>query len=365
MILNTLVEKLLENKNRVIFDPHQKRAVLTIDAVVLASYQGRAFQLLFSKEFDEPLIWDGEVSYDPEARREELIPVVHVCEEFQSLLCGGYRSQRPWKDANELFALLMVQVRGGLEILEYRATRPTYPILFDDCAEVYDGQKGFMDRNGVFHLSRMLIQLRPDNNGLVSLRFPERHHDSFSGQKVSSGKLETGNLLMWSELNDSIHWVTRGTDGVVRSLGSAGDAKDYDAFLHWGRRFSVKGWTVGDLYPMPYCLPKVEAPREAPKPEPKLNPTLALNSALEQVLNCESTMLALSSVVLLDAAAKRYLKPIEEPVDRSAEYEQLAGDTILEYSAGKSASVIKALNEVKILITAAYTEKSRSGGQKK
>ena len=357
MILNTLVEKLLENKNRVVFEPHQKRAVFTIDAVVLVSYQGRAFQLLFTKEFDTPLIWDGEVSFDPEARREELIPVVHICEEFSGILSGGYgHSQRGWKDANELFVLLMVRARGGLEILEYLSTRPTFPILYDDCAEVYDGQKGFTDRNGAFHHSRMLIQLRPDNNGLESLRFQGRHHDSFSGQKTSSGKLETGNILMWSELNGSIHWVTRGSDGVVRSLGSIGDAADYDAFLQWGRHFSVKGWTVGDLVAMPYHLPKVEPKREEPNPDVGC---AVINSILQQLVNKAPGTLEPATIVLADAIFRKHFQPTK-PVDRSAEYEQLAGDTILEYSAGKSASIIKALNEVKILITAAFVKKSNN-----
>jgi hypothetical protein len=357
-LLNSVVEKLLENKNRVILDPHQKRAVMSIDAVVLASFRGQAFQLLFSKEFDAPLVWDGEVHYNPEARSEELIPVVYVCDEFHGLLNSGYgRAERGWKDANELFTLLLTRVRGGLEILEFAATRPTYPILFDDCLEVFDNRPGFEDSNGLFHHSRMLIQLRPDNNGLESLRFQARLHDSRSGEKVSSGKLETGNILMWSQLNNSIHWVTRGVDGMVRSLGSAGDAKDYDAFLQWGRRFSVKGWTVGDLIPMPYSLPKA-SPREEPKVDPDLG-DVAINAALQQLLNNAPATPAPATVVLLDAIFRKYFQPVK-PVDRSAEYEQLAGDTILEYSAGKSASIIKALNEVKILITAAFVKKSNS-----
>ena len=390
-LLNSVVEKLLENKNRVIFDPHQKRAVMSIDAVVLASYRGQAFQLLFSKEFDAPLVWDGEVHYNPEARGEELIPVVYICDEFQGLMAGGYgRGGCGWKDVNELFTLLLVRVRGGLEILEFAATRPTYPILFDDCLEVFDNRPGFEDSNGLFHHSRMLIQLRPDNNGLESLRFPGRHHDSRSGEKVTSGKLETGNILMWSELNNSIHWVTRGVDGIVRSLGSAGDAKDYDAFLQWGRRFSVKGWTVGDLIPMPYSLPKAEPMKETHPGDldqalpalkglmgrqsgtleiPLMNALMAavdkhlpgdsqrgMHRAMENILNTNPCELDVATLSMLGAAHKIHLPP----EDRSAEYEQLAGDVILEYSAGKSGPVIKALNEVKLLIQAAFVKKSNS-----
>lgn len=359
-ILNTLVEKLLENKNRVIFDPHQKRAVFTVDAVVLVSHQGRAFQLMFSKEFDQPLVWDGEVHYNPEARREELIPVVYVCEELQGIVNGGFREQRSWRDANELFALLLGRIRSGVEILEFKSTRPTYPILFDDYLGVFDEQKGFTDPMGLFHHSRMLIQLRPDNNGLVGLWLAPRANVPYGNEKPKSGKLETGNILMWSELNDSIHWVTRGSDGVVRSLGSVGEAKDYDDFLQWGRHFSVKGWTVGDVTPMPYSMPKDEPKREEPKP---VDPNLAVNSALEQLLNKQAGHFENSTIVLLNAVHKRFFQPVQ-PENRFAEYEQLAGDTILEYSAGKSAVVIKALNEVKLLIQAAFVKKSIEDGKK-
>lgn len=363
MILNTVIEQLAKNRNRVIFDPHGQCQVFVIDAVVLVAYQSTPQILLFSKQYKSPLTWNGDTSFDPEANQSVQIPVVYTADDFNSLVeTYSYRPREGyslWKTTDDLFAILLTRMGGALEMLEYGATRPTYPTYSDnEAADAFDGKTNFLIK-GIPHTSRMLITLRPDRP-LDGLNYNPGNFGGRGDRPVETQRLEFGNVLMWSSETGTIHWVTKTRDGVVVSLGDAGHADDYNQFLYWGRRFSSNGWFVGTVTPMPYYLPKstpAEEPAEEETTEPGSRLWLKVMNDLLRVNAIIPGELSPAAEVLLREVCIRHLSGMSV-TDRSEEYELLAGDTILEYSAGKSATVIKALNEAKTLITAAFVKKS-------
>lgn len=359
MILNTVIEQLAKNRNRVIFEPHGQRRVFVVDAVMLVTYQSTPQILLFSKQYKSPLTWDGETSFDPEANQSVQMPVVYTADDFNSMVqTYSYRPREDdslWKSPDDLFAILLTRMGGALEMLEYVSTRPNYPTYSPaEAVDTFDGKTSFLIK-GIPHTSRMLITLRPERplDGLNC------HPGNFGGRgdrPVETQQLELGNVLMWSLDTGTIHWVTRTRDGNVVSLGEAGHADDYNQFLQWGRRFSSNGWFVGSVTPMPYYIPKAtpaEDPAEEETTEPGSRLWLKVMNDLLRVNAIIPGELSPAAEVLLREVCIRHF-PGTSVANRSEEYEQLAGDTILQYSAGKSATIIKALNEAKLLITEAF-----------
>jgi hypothetical protein len=338
MILNTIVAKLAENDNRVILDPHNRRHVLVIDAVALVTVLERPMVLLYSKELGEPLEVGKEIYPDPDSRENRPLPVVSRTED---VLCYMRRGPTEWKNPDELFSILLSQQTTEFKVLEFSPAEQVYPIYGDNAEEAFDQVDTFIDTTGFQQPARMMLRLRWVGR------------ESRNSWNESPTKLKYGNVMIWSATSGNIFWVTRGNDGVVRALEIAGCAADYTELLAWIHRYHIDQWVVRTVIAMPYCIRKAE-PREEAKP---VDPSADINLALQQLLDKQTANFEQSTIVLLNAVRKRFFQPVEQ-VDLSEEYEQLAGDTILEYSAGKSAVVIKALNEVKLLIQAAFVKKS-------
>ena len=341
-ILTPTVNLLAENNNRVVINPEGRIAPIVIDAIALVTYYDAPRVLLFSKEFSEPLELTTGFFMDPESRDNTMIPVVTAAGQ---VLYSMRRQQVEWKSHDDLFAFLMAQTSPEFTLLEFSPVNPVYPNYHNHVEEAFDQVETFIDTTGFPQPARMLLKLE----------WCGREGRNYSEKPT---KLRYGNVMIWSATSGNIFWATRGKDGVVRALEIAGCAADYSSLLGWVRQYRNDQWMVRGMYAMPYYMPKVEAPREEPKPDPKAE-TALLNKLLMRLLNEDPGHLDPATAVLFDAVAGRHFVP-KPQVDRSAEYEQLAGDTILEYSAGKSASIIKALNEVKILITAAFVKKSNN-----
>lgn len=350
-ILQSAVDKLFTEKNRVIFDPAGHRAVFEVTALALFTFNDEPIQLAFCKNFEYPLEIGEETMHDPESRDWVLLRTVKESEIARSYLRQVTRRESDSRqdhtygsdDPAILFSSLLSASHGSnTRLLEFVPVRPIYPVYygFDKIQEAFDGVTSFIDVNSGIHHPRMLLGL--------SWRSPEQRN---RGRDTPTA-LEFGNALIWSGSDNCVHWVTR-KNGLAISLGTVGKVVDYSDLLRFTRQLCPQGWEVGTVLPMPYHLPKM-APKED-KPEPD-NSVFYLN-VMQHLANAEPGKIDDAIKGMLMVAAGKHLPPVPER-DRSEEYELLAGDTILEYSAGKTPTVIKALNEVKTLITAAFVKKS-------
>lgn len=350
-ILQSAVDKLFTEKNRVIFDPAGHRAVFEVTALALFTFDDEPVQLVFCKNFELPLVISEETMYDPESREQVLLRIVKESDVARNYLRqvtrreSGSRQDHTYgsDDPAILFSNLIGGARGGnVRMLEFLPTRPVYPVYYgyDQLQEAFDGVTSFIDVNSGIHHPRMLLGM--------NWRSPEHRNHG----RDTPTQLEFGNALIWSGSDNCIHWVTR-KNGLAISLGTVGKVEDYSVLLRWIRQFRPHGWEINTVIPMPYHLPKM-APKED-KPEPD-NSVFYLN-VMQHLANAEPDKIDDAIKGMLMVAAGKHLPPVPER-DRSEEYELLAGDTILEYSAGKTPTVIKALNEVKTLITAAFVKKS-------
>lgn len=74
-ILQSAVDKLFTEKNRVIFDPAGHRAVFEVTALALFTFDDEPVQLVFCKNFELPLVISEETMYDPESREQVLLRI--------------------------------------------------------------------------------------------------------------------------------------------------------------------------------------------------------------------------------------------------------------------------------------------------
>lgn len=350
-ILQSAVDRLFTEKNRVIFDPAGHRAVFEVTALALFTFNDEPVQLAFCKNYDYPLEISDDTMMDPESRDPQLLRMVKESDIARNYLRmatvreSGSRTDHTYgsDDSATLFSYLISAARGGnARMLEFLPTRPVYPVYygFDKLQEAFDGVTSFIDVNSGIHHPRMLLGL--------NWRSPEQRNRG----RDTPNPLEFGNALIWSGSDNCVHWVTR-KNGMAISLGTVGKVEDYSDLLRFTRQFCPQGWEVSTVLPMPYHLPKM-APKED---QPKIDNSVFYLNVMQHMANAEPGKIDDAIKGLLMVASSKHLPPVPER-DRSEEYELLAGDTILEYSAGKTPTVIKALNEVKTLITAAFVKKS-------
>lgn len=340
-ILQPVVDKLFEDRNRVILDPSRNREPTTVMALALLTVRDEPVQLVFCNKCEYPLVFGSEMMIDPESNSNNLIRSVVYSDELEHF--GRRADYSTCKTSEEVFSTLLGSFGGPeIRLLEFAPTKTVYPTYYDyrKLRDTFDEVTSFIDVNSGVHHPRMLIGL--------NWQSPEQRRN-----REEPKPLEFGNALIWSGTSGDIHWVTR-QKGLVVSLGIAGTASDYNELLRFIRQFQPQGWVANSILPMPYHLPKDEA---APEPKRPVDNSVFHLNVMEHLANADSGEIKPAIIGLLEIAANKHLAKVQ-PLDRSAEYEQLAGDTILEYSAGKSATIIKALNEVKLLITAAFVKKS-------
>lgn len=352
-LLQPMIDKLFNSRNAVVVEASRDRDVLEVLAVGLFTIRDTPVVLGFAKGQGTPFEFTSEAIPDFRHRTDHMLPVVRPAENYCSYFRTGMTGDS--KSADNIFTALLSGAfdANQVKLLEFEAVKTIYPVVdFHDMREAFDGVDKFMDDQGIFHFPKALIGLQ------YAEEYRSRGNMPGYREGVRIG-LEFGNILMWCD-NGNIWQVSRlPGDTIPRGLNVIGSARGYNEFLRWSREYNCQGWKIGAVLPMPYHVPKV-SPRDEPKPAtPQSDPSAVINSILQQLLNKEPGHVETATAILLDAAVKRHIQP-PQPVDRSAEYEQLAGDTILEYSAGKSAPIIKALNEVKTLITAAFVKKSNA-----
>lgn len=339
-ILQPVVDQLFKDRNRVVLDPGRSREPLIVTALALITCMDEPVQLVFCNKFEDPLIFAPEMVIDPNSRDNNLIRTVAHSDHVVRFLRRVDYSH--CETTEQLFSTLMTSFYSPeVKLLEFAVAKPVYPTYHGhrDLEEAFDGVTSFLcPSTGVQH-PRMLLGL--------NWQSPEQRRN-----REEPNPLQFGNALIWAG-SGNIHWVTR-VKGIAVSLGVAGSAADYNELLRFVRQFQPQGWVANSIIPMPYHLPKVE-PKPEPKPQPD-NSVFYLN-VMQHLANAEPGKIDDAIRGLLMVAAGKHLPPVPER-DRSEEYELLAGDTILEYSAGKTPTVIKALNEVKTLITAAFVKKS-------
>jgi hypothetical protein len=349
-LLQPVIDRLALERNTVMIeDPRRPGEIRNVVAVGLFTIHDEPVQLLFLEGEEWGFEFNGQFTIDPRFSRGDKIQFVTPSEKMYNQFRTGCLGDR--KTADSIFSALVSSNYNPtyVRLLEFAAVKPLYRIHdVRDAREAFEGVDCFVEGNGMIHSARMAIMM--ENR-------PGQYRE---GQMPNSGpkNLEFGNCLVWSGLNGDIHWVdVFGPSRDAVSLGVAGHADDYNEFLRWTRQFRLGDWVVSLVAPCP--MPPIKRMSNEPeptKPEPT-NPDAVINAILSQLVNKGPGQLEPATVVMLDAVFKRHFQPVK-PVDRSAEYEQLAGDTILEYSAGRSGPVIKALNEVKLLIQAAFVKKS-------
>lgn len=342
-LLQPMIDKLFNSRNSVMIDRTRNPDVdiLEVLAVGLFTIRDTPQILVFVKDGEVPYEFTGSFAHDPRFRGGTMMQVVEPAQNCYNCFRTGMTGDA--KTADNIFSAL---ISGAFDpsvvrLLEFEAVKTIYPIIdIHDVREAFDGVQNFIDGKGGIHHPRMLINLRTNPEG--RRRQPEEEHPEF------------GNVLVWSGSDHNIYWATSGKSRMGVVLSAVGSAHDYNTFLQWTREFHYRDWKVGAVFPMPYHLPKIE-PKPEPKPQPD-NSVFYLN-VMQHLANAEPGKIDDAIMGLLMVAANKHLAPVPER-DRSEEYELLAGDTILEYSAGKTPTVIKALNEVKTLITAAFVKKS-------
>jgi hypothetical protein len=322
-ILQSAVDKLFTEKNRVIFDPAGHRAVFEVTGLALFTFDDEPVQLAFCKNFDYPLEIGDDTMMDPESRDPQLLRTVKESDIARNYLRmrtvreSGSSTDHDYgsEDPAVLFSYLMGAARGGnVRMLEFIPTRPVYPCYYgyDKLRDAFDGITSFIDVNSGIHHPRMLLGL--------NWRGPE-HRDR--GRDTPT-QLEFGNVLIWSGSDNCIHWVTR-KKGVAVSLGSVGKVEDYSELLRFTRQFRPHGWEINTILPMPYHLPKV-SPKED---KPEVDQAVFFLKVLETLVNKPVGQVDDASLSLLEAGYKKHLDPA--PIDSMSKYLDILTAAIDEY----------------------------------
>ena len=300
-ILQSAVDRLFTEKNRVIYDPAGARAVFEVTALALFTFDEELVQLVFCKNFEYPLEISDETMYDPESREQVLLRMVKESDIARNYL--RMATAREWgsltdhtygnDDPATLFSYLIGAVCGGnTRMLEFLPTRPIYPVYYghDKLQEAFDGVTSFIDVNFAVHRPRMLLGL--------NWRSPEQRNRG----RDTPNPLEFGNALIWSGSDNCVHWVTR-KNGLAISLGTVGKVEDYSDLLRFTRQFCPQGWDVRTVLPMPYHLPKMAPKEDTPEPD---NSVFYLN-VMQHLANAAPGQIEPAIQALLKAAATTHL----------------------------------------------------------
>lgn len=151
-------------------------------------------------------------------------------------------------DYNIIFGELMnYDLRSPhFKLLGMVPTKRIYPILDSSVVYIYDDIETFITPSGEVHPAKMLITLR--------------HTGQWRSNKPP--KLPFGNVMIWSELDHKVYWVTQ-VDGLVQSIGEVTTAMDYSNLANWLSKYTINGFSVHSVTNMPYHLPKI-TPEEPP-----------------------------------------------------------------------------------------------------
>jgi len=322
-ILQSAVDRLFTEKNRVIFDPAGHRAVFEVTALALFTFNDEPVQLAFCKNFESPLEIGDETMYDPESRDQVLLRTVKESEIARSYLRqvtrreSGSRQDHTYgsDDPAILFSSLLSASHGSnTRLLEFVPTRPIYPVYygFDKLQEAFDGVTSFIDVNSGIHHPRMLLGL--------GWRSPEQRNRG----RDTPNALEFGNALIWSGSDNCVHWVTR-KNGLAISLGTVGKVEDYSDLLRFTRQFCPQGWEVSTVLPMPFHLPKM-APKED---QPEVDQAVFFLKVLETLVNKSVGEVDDASLSLLETAYLKHVEPA--PVDNFMRLQNILASAIDEY----------------------------------
>lgn len=294
-ILQPVVDKLFEDRNRVMMDPERYREPMTVTALALLTVRDEPVQLVFCDKHEYPLVFRDEMVMDPDSRDNNLIRTVGYSDQIEHYVRRGDYSK--CKNSEDVFATLIGSFYGPeVKLLEFTPVKTVYPTYYDyrKLRDAFDEVTNFLDDKGFIHHPRMLIGLN-----WVS---PEQRHN-----REEPKPLAYGNALIWSGSTGDIHWVTR-NKGLTVSLGIAGSAANYNELLRFLRQFQPQGWVANSILPMPYHLPKDEAPAE-PKPKPD-NSVFYLN-VMEHLANAQPGKIEDAIKGMLEVAAHKHLsKPV-------------------------------------------------------
>lgn len=251
-LLQPVVDKLFAQKNIVVMPPSGSRrdgGPLTVQVVALFTFNDVPKQLLFCKEHYLPMVLTGDVTQNPAANRTALVEVVT---EFDD---NGYhfrylQGRHEGTTVDELFAMLLSgnYDHNYVKLLEFLPTKEIFPCFHSNALATFDGVDKFIDTEGLFHTPKAMINLEFFGEG--------QYHRGRDNERTD---LEFGNILMWCD-NGNIWFVTkRHGDSLPLGLKVVTSAKGYNEFIRFTREYSIKGWRVRGVNPMPYNLPKDEA----------------------------------------------------------------------------------------------------------
>lgn len=293
-LLQPVIDRLALERNTVMIeDPRRPGEIRNVVAVGLFTIHDEPVQLLFLEGEEWGFEFNGQFTIDPRFSRGDKIQFVTPSEKMYNQFRTGCLGDR--KTPDSIFSALVSSNYNPtyVRLLEFSAVKPLYRIHdVRDAREAFDGVDCFVEPNGMIHSARMAIML--ENR-------PSQYRDQMPNCGSGPKNLELGNCLIWSGLNNDIHWVeVGGPNRDAVSLGTVGNAGDYNEFLRWTRQFRIGDWVVAFVAPLP--TPPVVRMSNEPTPPPEGVQTFAMIAAsLKSLLDVKEGYLDAGSATLLKA----------------------------------------------------------------